>query len=88
MFFMNNMLIFNGDLLILYGNQINIVLFWICILINGRNRNLHIVKSNSRSRKRFLIFKYNVSNLILPLNSTSSKNVAVLVSKTVLNVGL
>ena len=63
-FFMNDILILNRDLLILYGNQINIVLFWICFLINDRNRNLHIVKSNRRSRKRFLLFKGNVSNLI------------------------
>ena len=46
---MNDILILNGDLLILYENQINIVLFQICFLINNRNRNLHIVKSNRRS---------------------------------------
>ena len=63
---MNDILILNRDLLILYGNQINIVLFRICLLINDRNRNLYIVKSNRRSRKRFLIFKDNASNLISP----------------------
>ena len=46
---MNDILILNRDLLILYGNQINIVLFRICFLINDKNRNLHIVKSNRRS---------------------------------------
>ena len=42
---MNGILILNGDLLILYGDQINIVLFRICFLINDRNRNLYMVKS-------------------------------------------
>ena len=63
---MNDILILNKDLIILYGNQINIVLFQICFLINDKNRNMHIVKSNRRSRKRFLIFQDNVSNLISP----------------------
>ena len=46
---MNDILILNRDLLIVYGNQIDIVLFWICFLIDDMNRNLHVVKSNRRS---------------------------------------
>ena len=84
---MSDILILNRDLLILYRNQINIVLFQICFLINDENRKLYIVKSNKSSRKIFLLFKDNVSNLIYSPKLTFSKNVAVPVTKTILTVG-